>query len=308
MSTPPTVLATLFSCYQPIESYLKLLAQAQQLPPRLTLSAIDTFLLRQMLAYYSSKPVVLDLAADATSGASSVLWASQSVIVDAVIPRLRWTRSAPEWRSFFAEALQTLGLPVASGYTDAELDLTGDWKGILKLPTLPSPIIVCWGVVDEAELDITNSLDAIYRFQPQAVVCALPIGLIGQSGLLPRLINYCAQHELQIRAWREISPFLGQSQLGVIYPSDNVEMPAILERTRQLFDGNFQFLSLARHAINGMLYESAIRLDATGQMRLPESLAAAQREIEFMRRSKAWRLALAYWQFRSTVRHLFGLE
>src|SRR5258708_25188945 len=43
---------------------------------------------------------------------------------------------------------------------------------------------------------------------------------------------------------REISPFFFTSNLGLIYPRNNPHVPDVINRLRQLYEGNFDFLTL----------------------------------------------------------------
>src|SRR5678815_2649175 len=98
--------ATIARCARPVEEYLRQSGE----PARgtagtgavSTLRPVDAFLLHQLAAMLPSPPHVLDLAADATAGATAALWSSHA--------SLRWARAPRRgidgtWRERVAERL-----------------------------------------------------------------------------------------------------------------------------------------------------------------------------------------------------------
>src|SRR5438105_3734100 len=85
------MIQSLFECHRPIVRYRELCPDRvlvsndpfqdrllRRLPSEFELSAVDAFALIQVLEGCSIPPTIVDLAADATGGASIALWASQS--------------------------------------------------------------------------------------------------------------------------------------------------------------------------------------------------------------------------------------
>src|SRR5258706_3369238 len=109
---------TIFSSYRRIEQYHHLIEQAQgaRLYPPVALSPIDAFLMRLLVAYYPVRPQLIDLAADLTFGASAILWADTHPSIHQVFVTQtnRENHTQFDWRAFFPDALEIMGLSSVS--------------------------------------------------------------------------------------------------------------------------------------------------------------------------------------------------
>lgn len=295
----PRLIPTITSCYQPIERYLRLLQQAADPAPQadVLLRPLDSFLLRQYVAYNSTKPTVIDLAAEATCGASSAMWHSYSDVTYTVTPSPRWQPSTFKWRPLLLELQNELAL-VASGLQDPlPLDLT-EAADPLHYHSF-SPLLYCLAQKDEAEPALSEVLDVLFRWHPQASVMFFPLGLMGQSRLLEDALSFCArQPSYRLTALRELSPFFASSQLGLIYPANQEEAGQILQRLRQLYEGNFEFISLVNHSTTL----------ARENTRLVQQQEVMIKENELMSRSKGWRWSVAYWRWRDQLLQLLRIK
>ncbi len=101
---------TLSSSYQPIEEYRQLLTQmlGEGVHAGIELKAIDAFLMKQMVSSYPIKPTVIDVAAAATLGSSTVFWAAHPGIQHLYIMP---TGDPDSWRPLVNGAMKTMELP-----------------------------------------------------------------------------------------------------------------------------------------------------------------------------------------------------
>jgi len=294
----PRLVPTITSCYQPVEGYLRFLQQAGAPQAEVLLRPLDSFLLRQYVAYCSARPTVIDLAAEATLGASTVMWLSYADVTYTVTPLPRWQPSTFKWRSLLLELQNELTI-VTSGLQDSPvLDLKESSDSLHHQSY--SPRLYCLAQKVDAIPALSEVLNVLLRWHSQASVMFFPLGLIGESRLLEEALSFCMKHpSYRLTALRELSPFFASSQLGLIYPVQEEEVGKILQRLRQLYEGNFEFLSLVNHSTT--LARENARL-----LRQQEEAAPLLKEHEVMKRSKGWRLSVAYWRWRDHLRSWFS--
>jgi hypothetical protein len=235
MTTPQ--IPTLFECHRPVERYRRLCA-ATGSDAEIGPSAVDAFILTQVPDVFATAPLVLDLAADTTGGATVALWASHPHVYHVLAPL-----GGPgdcDWRDGFPAIAAEMGLP-AERFQLA--DATG---GPSRLPAGRS-VLINLGVAPEgAEAARRRIADVIDRY-PDSLVLLSALGPIGASPPLEAALGACtADRKHRLVLFREASPFLASSRLGLIRPAQSPEADAALDRVRRAFGGNFQFLSLLR--------------------------------------------------------------
>jgi hypothetical protein len=87
----------------------------------------------------------------------------------------------------------------------------------------------------------------VLRRYPGSLVLLSPLGPTGASPPLEAALAVCAANPARrLALFREASPFLATSRLGLIRPARSPEGDAVLDRVRRAFGGNFQFLTLLR--------------------------------------------------------------
>src|SRR3954451_19419114 len=91
-SSPAPTFATIAHCARPVEEYLRQSGSDAQdaaggRAGSGSLRPVDAFLLHQVAAMLPSPPHVVDLAADATGGATAALWSSHGSLRSARAPR-----------------------------------------------------------------------------------------------------------------------------------------------------------------------------------------------------------------------------
>jgi hypothetical protein len=215
----PTAFPTLFTCYKPIERHGQLLRRsAPEAHVSLEISPLDAFLMHQLIAFLPEPPQVVDLLADSTAGASSALWAAHGGVHRVIAPLDQDPR-----RDTLADPAR-----VALAGHDFELE-----------PLVPIVILA------PAHLDKLR--DIFSRFT-DALVLVLPIGRLGRDGHLADLLDFCDEVGCHLTALRDLAPFFHASDLGLLWHGRQPHVNDALDRLRQMYEGNFQFLDMA-HAL-----------------------------------------------------------
>ena len=296
--------ATLARCARPVEEYLRRLAGrggARGGPP-LALGAVDSFLLHQLAAMLPPPTDVIDLAADATGGASAALWAAHPFVRKVWAPRLA---GHGDWRKSFADlaaaemsemhgaggdGIADGGLPgsparrVARIHLDGPaFDLPADWAALGEMVG-PSPNLLILAASADSSAGVALVRGAVAAF-PRAVVAAAGVGGVGVGGALEGLLALAREHNgYHLRALRELSPFLARSDLALLYRADNAGAETALERIAHGFEGNFEFLNLVNLVTEFALreVESAVPL-GNGDGGVKQSGAAGRAEQDYPR-------------------------
>ena len=182
--------------------------------------------------------MVIDLAADATQGASTAFWLANANAHHVFVPRTNNTM-AGDWRTHF----QTIAN--AAGWATNTCNLEADFPPPQSNPLQPAISLLAANTADPDQL--TQTLRDTFLWRPNAVVALLGLGLTGQCEGLKTALDFCqTKPTYRFTLLRELSPFCAASQLGLIALADQTELNLCLERLRQQYEGNFQFLTLAK--------------------------------------------------------------
>ena len=276
---PPPTFATIARCARPVEEYLRQSGKpAQDAAGARTVSTlrpVDAFLLHQLAALLPSPPHVVDLAADATGGATAALWSAHESLRSARAPRRGIDGT---WRERFAERLGP-----GRGDAAAVLDgppLTGPegWAAVADAVSLSGPVLI---LVHGGEPELAGLLVRAFAAVPHASAVVLGLGRTGENGALGALVDFHRLHPgYRLCATRELSPFLADSDLALIYPVGDADVPAALERIALSFDGNFQFINLLQAAAEAAVAKSP---DAGAAPRGTTTRAARPAEQDYPR-------------------------
>jgi len=263
VGTKSPISPTLTTCYQPSVNYRKLISDVPGCrdTPDVSFDALDAWLLYHIAAFYPARPTVIDLAADATLGASIAFWGAQSEIRKVIAPRTgKERRSVKEWRKIFPQAAQELGLRRSKwSLPDNSIDLPGGWEEINRGLDRFSPLFFMLAVNNDEVDHVATRLTTIFAQCASAVVFVLPLGLIGSSQLLETIVAFAhTGSAYRVTALRESSPFCARSDVAVVYQRENMVLPDVFERLHQLLDGNFQFLNLLETATAAALREQEL--------------------------------------------------
>jgi hypothetical protein len=252
--------ATLFDCYKPVERYTRL----ARLPGRPPIEPLDAFLMHQVAALYPQEPAVVDLAADATGGATAAFWAAHPAVghvrVPPAVPVEAGGRGA--WRRQFADVMSALAAPPDAWSLDDTPPALCEDDGP---PGGGVPLLVSAFAPDTSPADVQRLLQQTLALYRDATVLLLGVGRAGDGPALEGAVSFCSHdspHRLLLA--RELSPFFAASQLAVISARGDERAGVVLRRIAGTFEGNFQFLSLAEQVVT-----AAQRAEAA-----PESAAA----------------------------------
>jgi hypothetical protein len=252
----PAAYATVARCARPVEEYLRRLSEwgGARPAPRLAPRPVDAFLLHQVAAMLPSPPDVIDLAADATAGASTALWAAHPAVRTVWAPR---RAAEANWRERFSDfARDGGGAASAISATRVRLDgslfvLPGDWAALADAIGRSAPVLALLAGADAAGLLASAAAEF-----PRCLAVVMGLGPIGGDGALEALLAFRRAHpQFRVAALRELSPFLAHSDLAAVYPADHADATAVLGRIAQAFDGNFGFLNLVQAVASAALGE-----------------------------------------------------
>ncbi len=257
--------ATIFRSNQSLERYFEHLESfyGQPLSPDVIIKPIDAFLMQQMLTYYPIAQTIIDVAADATLGASTVLWAGHPKARHVIAARATGEKDAADgWRRLFPTITDGLDLIAGScTLSNADLDEAGDWKERMQAVSPWSSTIMISAALTQGSLDeMVSGIRRLASLHTDVIIFLFPLGLIGGGVSLEAALAFCrANPSYRLTALRELTPFFSASQLGIIYKNDNTNVSEVLRRVEQLYHGNFQFLPLVQSYLNEAMTAAALR-------------------------------------------------
>jgi hypothetical protein len=282
----PAAYATVARCARPVEEYLRRLSESggAGAAPRLALRPVDAFLLHRVAAMLPSPPDVIDLAADATGGATTALWAAHPSVRAVWAPRR--AAEAP-WRDRFADLVRagagaTDGVSEANRTPRVHLDgplfvLPSDWAALATAVGRSAPVLAVAAGGDGA--DTAALLAAVFAEFPKCLALVAGVGPVGGDDALEALLAFRRAHpDYRVAALRELSPFLAHSDLAAVYPADHPAAADLLGRLAQAFDGNFGFLNLVQAVASAALGEGDDPAGGAGPK--PKARAAPARAPE----------------------------
>lgn len=287
--------ATLFESHQPVEEYLRIaeVVFGEPLAPRLTLKAIDTFLMRQLAACYPVDFTVIDLACDQTSAASTVFWSSQQSVRQVLVPK----RSGSVSEDLVQRALLEQGFSTEKLSFCEESTVSAELQ--CKTSCISAVLIVVAFSEDDAD-SISLRIQSLLEQRPDAVILVAPLGASGSCPILKAVLDACpgpSQHQFTLL--REISPFTAGCQLGLIYRRKNHFVIEILDRIKMMFEGNFDYLSLV--AANLELQVSKQQLEEK-VVKLSADLNLARQNLDIIYSSLGGLVNRVVWNVKSFLR------
>lgn len=246
---------TLFSSYEPIHQYEQLLQQmlGEGVRPVIELKAIDAFLMKQMVSSYPIKPTVIDVAAAATLGSSTVFWAAHPGIQHLYIMP---TGDPDAWRPLVNGAMKTMALP------DEEITFCdGNWATLQKELNPLCPPMAMLGVDDDIAFNLPELLNTILNLHPHILVFLFPVGDIATSRVFNAAWQVCNfDSYFCLTPAREISPYFFHSQMTILYRREGSHIPYVMARIRQLFEGNFDFLTLLENLVDEKVATHSVKV------------------------------------------------
>ena len=175
---------------------------------------------------------------------STVFWLAHSGVQQVIVPYDEKTHL--DWLSWLQSAKKSMALDNdLLILPQGDADLSSRWLDVeSRLDPLSPPLFVV-AVPEIWANGMKSILETLLTLVPEPLIFLFPIGAIGRSTLLDVALSTCLPSSpYQLTVMRDISFFFAGSQLGLIYKRDNHIVPDILRRMGQLYDGNFDLLTL----------------------------------------------------------------
>lgn len=233
--------ATIWSVYQPVEAYRELLPAVDEpaYDAAARLQPLDAYLIHLVVNLLPGRPTVVDLAAEATWGATTVLALTH--------PRVRAVRvpsagAASRYRFALERYRAECDPPPAAA--------------LEPLPALPGTpawaadrpghvFLIC--AEEETAGRLVETVRACLEADAEGLVVVLGLGGVGQCPAVQGLLEACGTDSAR-RFWllRELGDCLLASRVGLVARRDHALVEDVLQRVRQLYTGNFHFLNLVK--------------------------------------------------------------
>lgn len=240
---------TIFDSYRVVEEYFQIIERIDGgLPPiSVNIKPIDVFILQQIAAFYAVPPLIVDLASLPTKGVSLALWSKKPSDIWAILPGYLTSQlhndDVNEHHRIISRIREMFGYLLFES-PDIPLDDPAIWQEIVGVLQQKTPILVMIAYAHSSHTDILRELNTLLRLMPSAVFVLLPMGKINTPTAFAAAQLCSMRSDRQVLLMPETSFTLFSSELGFIYPKDDTYLLPTLERIKQLFAGNFDFLAL----------------------------------------------------------------
>jgi hypothetical protein len=221
----PGAAGTLFETGRPVRDWLREW-KARGLEPPVALATLDAYLLRQVTCLDPGLAAVVDLAAPATWGATTLLLAHQAQGKQVIVPALPEAGEA-DWPAALKQRLAEVAGTTVSYTQEAAADV------VRCCATTGGRVLVTLAANPGAPQQVLAALHAVGDACRRAVFVLLPL--------------------------RELAPCLSASTLALVHARECDEVCEVLERVGLLFAGNFDFLSLAEQGVAAAQEAVALR-------------------------------------------------
>jgi hypothetical protein len=282
--TDPTILdkrpkvPSILTIYRPVEEYWGSFRPVNDHgpDPGLVLDPFDALLIHLVLELAPGFPILVDLAAESTAGASSVIGLTH--------PHVRRVVAVARGGSLAADR----AVSALRGY------VRGRTPGLAPLDVFPLEEMVA-SLADQAQVviladarggdaaDLADNIRPWLDELPDALVLLLGLGRVGECPAIELLLRACPHDSgRQFRLFRELGEVLAVSQLGMVARHDHAHAGEILQRLQLLYDGNFHFLDLLKSA--NLAAMQATQVDAE-VMKIHPLSRPLRAEVDALRRA-----------------------
>jgi hypothetical protein len=246
-------LPSVLSVFGPIEQYQSELQKRGPFPGSAVtaLEPLDAYLAHLLLTVHPGEPAILDLAAEGTTGASTLLGLlhPRQPHVRAIGGPLPGDRRA--YRGAVEEFLQRRGKDLSSL----------EWLPHAEHPHGEEEVVV---FVVANKRDIDAEVELCLNHVPSAVVVVFGLGPVGDCAALDALLKrFPTGSPRRLTLLRESGEALSASTLGMVAERDNDTAEALLRRLKQFFTSNYSLLgllrSVAEKAIRASGSDTAVR-------------------------------------------------
>jgi hypothetical protein len=240
-------LPTIYRAYKPIEEYLEALHEADDAPVGVPVTPVDALSIHLLVSMCAGRPTLVDLAGEATHGASTVLCYTQSK-AGKVVQRQSCSQGNSTWRSILARFLDhcEASCLIAPQIVQSSDPLQEPHESSELSFGLASTIVVT-AAADEAPQELVGRVRLWLERSPDLFVFVLALGETGQCEYLKSLADaFDSDSPQRFVLLREQAAALHSSTLGLIYNRAHPYLDHLLARLAKLFTGNFSFLSLLK--------------------------------------------------------------
>lgn len=203
------------------------------------LQPLDAYLAHLLVTAHPGEPAILDLAAEATAGASTLvgLLHPRQPCVRAVAGPLPGDRRA--YRGVVEALLQRQNKDLSSLQWLSHAEPTADRHGETDV------LIFVAANTTSVDADVERWLNLL----PCAIVLVFGLGPVGDCAALDALLRrFPTGSPCRLTLLRESGEALSASTLGMVAERDNAAAEATLQRLKQWFTSNYSFLGLLRSA------------------------------------------------------------
>ena len=241
---------TLHSSFEPILRYQEFLSEEPfgREQSSITIRPIDAFVMKQLMSSVPKKATVVDFSAEETRGASSVFWAANEEIEQVFVaqPRERppvWEKYVHSLRNKKDVALHLTALQFVEGSSDASVLAQVIQESAKNSPSLVFHV----STSEKAPGEFVSRIRELIQLGQRPLFVLSAFGRTGACPALKSIGRIQDEHpDYDFSLVREISPFLAQSSLGLLFPKQMSDLPGILKRIGQLFEGNFDYVNLLK--------------------------------------------------------------
>ena len=243
-------LPSVLSVYQPIEQYQADLSKRSLLLGEAVaaLEAMDAYLAHLLIQVHPGEPVLVDWAAEATAGAST--------LVGLLHPRRPRVHAAggplPGDRRSYRGIVETF--------------LQRQGKDLSLLQWLPGvePAAELRGETDAivfvvaSRPNVDAEVEQWLNVLPSAIVLVFGLGAVGDCPALDALVGrFPTGSPRRLALLRDGGEVLSASRLGMVAGRDNAAAEIALRRLKQHFTSNYTFLALLRSVTEQAIHASA---------------------------------------------------
>jgi hypothetical protein len=249
------------STYRPVEEYLAHAhAAGEAAVPRVALRPVDALVVHLLATYLPPPLEVIDLAADATLGATTVLCLGTPGVCRVAVAG--GGNGAGGWRRSLAGHLADR----EPGTTAPLCELASSPAAAGELASRRGPLLVLLAADEADAAAASDRVERCLAGARQAVVLVVGVGAAGTCPALPGLVSSCTASPRRLVLARELAPALAQSSLAVVGRHDNDALDEALLRLGALFAHDFGFLDLVNQACL-----SALRRVPVSDQAVPEA-------------------------------------
>ena len=245
---------TLHSSYSVVANHLRLLESNPQIswPATYKLSAHDCFSINRLLDFYPNKPTVIDCTTASTSGATTALLLQHDNVEQVITASLDLEKPLdPSISQLVGKSAATINSIQENKLRILETPLTDNdqWHSLLKDITPFSPIV--FFLHPDPDLEVfSRHLNVLFDLHAKPTIIITPVGWLTSGGALEYTTLSCQKHLREISLIREISPFLAESQLAILWHQEQYYIRNLIRSISQEFKGNFDFISLLDDKLN----------------------------------------------------------